>query len=90
MLTVEERMEITVLQSMPRASMGLPGPWACRAIRCDAICARVRRRRHASLGPKRPEKLDPFKGYIADRMQAAAPDVIPAAVLLREYPGTRL
>lgn len=35
-------------------------------------------------GPKRPEKLDPYKDYIADRMKAAAPDIIPAAVLLRE------
>jgi transposase len=35
-------------------------------------------------GPKRPEKLDPYKDYIAERMKAAAPDVIPAAVLLRE------
>ena len=35
-------------------------------------------------GPKRPEKLDPFKDYIAERMQAAAPDAPPAAVFLRE------
>jgi len=34
--------------------------------------------------PKRPEKLDPFKSYIVERMKAAAPDRIPATVLLRE------
>ena len=34
--------------------------------------------------PKRVEKLDPYKQYIIDRLAAAAPDVIPAAVLLRE------
>ena len=34
--------------------------------------------------PKRVETLDPFKRYIIDRMAAAAPDVIPATVLLRE------
>ena len=34
--------------------------------------------------PKRVEKLDAFKDYIADRMAAAAPDRIPATVLLRE------
>lgn len=34
--------------------------------------------------PKRPEKLDPFKDYIVDRLKAAAPDVIPAVVLFRE------
>jgi transposase len=35
-------------------------------------------------GPKRPEKLDPYKTYIIDRMAAASPDAIPASVLLRE------
>ena len=37
--------------------------------------------------PKRPEKLDPYKPYIVERMVAAAPDVIPATVLLREIQG---
>jgi transposase len=35
-------------------------------------------------GPKRAEKLDPFKSYIVERLEAAAPDRIPAAVLFRE------
>lgn len=35
-------------------------------------------------GPRRPEKLDPYKGYIVERLQAAAPDRIPALVLFRE------
>lgn len=35
-------------------------------------------------GPKRAEKLDGFKDYIAARLSAAAPDRIPAAVLFRE------
>jgi transposase len=34
--------------------------------------------------PKRAEKLDPFKGYIVDRLKAAALDLIPASVLFRE------
>jgi transposase len=34
--------------------------------------------------PKRAEKLDPFKPYIDGRLEAAAPDRIPAAVLFRE------
>jgi hypothetical protein len=33
---------------------------------------------------RRVEKLDPFKGYIVDRLKAAAPDLIPASVLFRE------
>jgi transposase len=32
----------------------------------------------------RPSKLDAYKHYIAERVQAAAPDWIPATVLLRE------
>jgi transposase len=35
-------------------------------------------------GPRRPEKLDCFKDYLVARLQAAAPDRIPAAVLFRE------
>jgi len=34
--------------------------------------------------PRRPQKLDPCKDYITERMAAAAPNVIPATVLLRE------
>jgi transposase len=36
------------------------------------------------VAPKRAEKLDPFKPYIVGRLEAAAPDRIPAAVLFRE------
>jgi transposase len=32
----------------------------------------------------RPSKLDPYKNYIDERVKAAAPDWIPATVLLRE------
>ena len=40
----------------------------------------------------RPSKLDDYKQYIAERVRAAAPEWIPATVLLRElralgYPG---
>jgi transposase len=34
--------------------------------------------------PKRLEKLDPFKAYIVDRVNAAAPDRIPAVFLFSE------
>ena len=34
--------------------------------------------------PTRAEKLDPFKPYIVGRLEAGAPDRIPAAVLFRE------
>jgi transposase len=34
--------------------------------------------------PPRPTKLDPFKGYIVERLAAAAPEWIPGSVLLGE------
>jgi transposase len=34
--------------------------------------------------PKRAEKLDSYKAYIVERLEVAAPDRIPAAVLFRE------
>jgi transposase len=34
--------------------------------------------------PPRPTKLDPFKNYVVERLCAAAPERIPASVLLRE------
>jgi len=34
--------------------------------------------------PLRPIKLDPFKGYVIERLRAAAPERIPASVLLIE------
>ncbi len=42
--------------------------------------------------PPRSTKLDPFKAYIVERLAAAAPELIPASVLLMElrergYPG---
>ena len=84
MLTVEERMEIAVLRKHGASihgiakSLGVSRNTVRRHLR-EGEAAGVRK-----PGPKRPEKLDPFKDYIAARMKAAAPDVIPAAVLLRE------
>ena len=34
--------------------------------------------------PERPSKLDPFKPYVRERIEAAKPYWIPATVLLRE------
>jgi transposase len=34
--------------------------------------------------PPRPAKLDPFKAYVVERLRAAAPERIPASVLLME------
>ena len=84
MLKAEEQMELVVLKkhgesirSLSR-STGRSRNTVRRYLRGgDAAATR-------KPGPKRPEKLDPYKKYIIDRMAAAAPDAIPASVLLRE------
>jgi transposase len=44
----------------------------------DESAGRYKRR------PPRPTKLDPFKDYVVERLSSAAPERIPASVLLRE------
>jgi len=44
----------------------------------DEAAARYKER------PPRPGKLDPFKGYVVERLASAAPERIPASVLLGE------
>ncbi|HUU73621.1 MAG TPA: IS21 family transposase [Burkholderiales bacterium] len=84
MLTLEEQMEITVLNKHGQSihgiakSLGVSRNTVRRYLR-EGEAASVRK-----PGPKRLEKLDAYKDYIAGRMKAAAPDLIPAVVLLRE------
>jgi len=84
MLIAEEQMELVVLKkhgesirSLSR-STGRSRNTVRRYLREGAAAATRK------LAPKRAEKLDPYKKYIIARMAAAAPDVIPAVVLLRE------
>jgi transposase len=46
----------------------------------------LKQERPPIYGPRalRPTKLDPYKGYLTERVEAARPDWIPATVLLRE------
>lgn len=84
MLDAEERMEISVLsrhgqsiRSIARAT-GHSRNTVRRYLRDRSAVGKRK------AGPKRPEKLDPFKDYIQGRLQAAAPDIIPTTVLFRE------
>lgn len=86
MLKAEEQMELVVLKkhgesirSLSR-STGRSRNTVRRYLRDGEAATR-------KASPKRAEKLDPFKSYIVERMAAAAPDVIPATVLLREIQG---
>jgi transposase len=84
MLKAEEQMELVVLkkhgESIRELSRvtGRSRNTVRRYLRGGEAAARRK------AAPKRTEKLDPFKPYIVERMKAAAPDRIPATVLLRE------
>src|SRR5512138_2123885 len=91
MLTQEQAVEIRV---MARRGMGI------RQIAREVGCSRntvkryLRDAKASRYGPResRATKLDPFKGYLRERIEAAKPHWIPAVVLLRElrelgYPG---
>jgi transposase len=84
MLTVEERMELDILKRHGTSIRAL-----AKLTRRSRNTVR-RYLRNGELPPTRkvpaarPEKLDPYKSYIVERMQAAQPDRIPATVLFRE------
>jgi len=83
MLTQEQAVEIRV---MARRGVGI------REIARELGCSRNTVRRYLkdpAAGryrgrPPRPIKLDPYKAYLLERVAAAAPEWIPAAVLCRE------
>jgi transposase len=84
MLKAEERMELDILKKHGAGIRGLSkltgrSRNTVRRYLREGEAAGVRK-----AGPKRPEKLDPFKDYIVARMNAAAPERIPATVLFRE------
>ena len=84
MLKVEEQMELVVLRkhgTSIRELARLTGRSRNTVRRYLRGGEEAATRRAA---PKRAEKLDPFKAYIVARLEAAAPDRIPAAVLFRE------
>jgi len=90
MLVVEEAVEIRVLRRQGKSIREI-------ARMLDVSRNTVRRYLRGQGLPRyereaRPSKLDPYKHYIEERVKAAAPDWIPATVLLRElralgYPG---
>src|SRR4029453_19341002 len=83
MVTQEQAVEIKVL-----ARRGV----AIREIARQLGCSRNTVKRYLNdanavrYGPRspRPTKLDPFKAYVLERIEAARPHWIPAAVLHRE------
>ena len=82
MLVAEEAVEIRVLS---RQGKGIR-----EIARMLAVSRNTLRRYPRSEGlPRyaraaRPSKLDPYRNYLAERAKSAAPDWIPATVLLRE------
>ena len=84
MLTTEEQMEIAVLK---RHGTSIRAIARVAGLSRNAVRRYLRGGEEAVTrqpGPKRPQKLAPYKEFIKERMIAAAPDVIPATVLFRE------
>ncbi len=90
MLVLEEAVEIRVLRRQGKSIREI-----ARVLEVSRNT--VRRYLRVERLPRyeretRPSKLDPYKHYVDERVKAAAPDWIPATVLLRElralgYPG---
>src|SRR2546423_8599427 len=90
MLVAEEAVEIRVMRRQGKSireiarSLDLSRNTVRRYLRGEGLPRYERE--------PQPSKLDPYKQYIEKRVKAAAPDWIPATVLLRElralgYPG---
>jgi transposase len=83
MLTQEQAVEIKVL-----ARRGVPVREIARQLGCsrNTVKRYLNDANAVRYGPRspRPTKLDPFKVYVLDRIEAARPHWIPAAVLQRE------
>lgn len=86
MLTLELRVEIAVLVRQGVSIRGIARQLSCsrqtvrRYIRMQEPPAKAR----YSARLTRPGKLDPFKPYILERVEAARPHWIPASVMLTE------
>ena len=82
MLVVERAVEIRVLRRQGKSVraiariLDVSRNTVRRYLRCAGLP-------HYERGA-RPSKLDQYKQYIAERVKAAAPEWIPATVLLRE------
>src|SRR5215211_5689933 len=83
MLTQEEAVEIRVLA---KRGMGLREIARQTGTSRNTVRRYLREQQAQRYKPRapRPTKLDPFKPYLQQRMEAAKPDWIPATVLLRE------
>src|SRR6185437_16046613 len=84
MLKAEEQMEIAVVEKHGDSIRAIARPMG---VSRNTVRRYLRGGEQAVVrqaSPKRAEKLDPFKGYVVDRLKAAAPDLIPASVLFRE------
>ena len=82
MLTQEQVVEIKVLERQGRS---IPQIMRETGLSRNTV-RKYLRGGQAKYGPReaRPCKLDPFKGYLLDRIEQARPDWIPAPVLMRE------
>lgn len=84
MLKAEEQMELVVLKKHGESIRGLSRSTGRSRNTVRRYLRGGEEAKTRKAAPKRTEKLDAYKDYIVERLKAAAPDRIPATVLLRE------
>lgn len=83
MLTEEQAVEIKVLARRGVAIREIARQLGCSRNTVKRYLNDAKARRYGPRSP-RPTKLDPFKAYLLERIEAARPHWIPATVLHRE------
>jgi transposase len=91
MLTQEQAVEVRVMHRQGQSVRSIARELGCSR---NTVRRYLREAGAARYGPRapRPSKLEPYQGYVLERVNAAKPHWIPATVLLREiaergYPG---
>ncbi|MGE0621626.1 MAG: IS21 family transposase [Pseudomonadales bacterium] len=91
MHSLETSVEISVLARQGKSIKGIARELG---VSRNTVRKYLKRKGEPVYGPRlpRPTKLDPYKDYLTERVEAAIPDWIPATVLMREiralgYPG---
>lgn len=90
MLNADEQMELVVLKKHGESIRGLSRSTGRSRNTVRRYLRGGEEAANRKPAPKRPEKLDPFKGYIVDRLKAAAPDRIPATGFVPRDQSARL
>ncbi|MEW6707891.1 MAG: IS21 family transposase [Pseudomonadota bacterium] len=86
MLTQEQAVEVRVMHRQGQSMRSISKELGCSR---NTVRRYLREAGAGRYGPRAPRqcKLDPYKAYVLERVEAARPHWIPATVLLREIAG---